>query len=216
MRRWLELRFGAPREPAAAARWIVVDCETSGLDPRRDQLISLGAVGVRGRRIPARDCFSAVLRQAQPSARENILVHGIGERQQSGGEAPEAALAAFFAFAGDAPRVAYRAAFDQAVLARASGRRDRAPWLDLARLLPVLFPERGAPATSLDGWLAEFGIAHPARHDALGDAYATAQLFQVALAESGCQGFRSVGAVLRAAGAGRWTGNSPGSIESAE
>ncbi len=207
MIRWPELRFGTARGPAAQARWIVVDCETSGLDPRRDRLISLAAVGVRGRRISAGDVFCAVVRQEQPSDRENILIHGIGGEEQRRGEAPEAVLAAFFAFAERAPRVAYRAEFDRAVLARASGRRDPVPWLDLAQLLPVLFPARGKAATTLDGWLAAFAIAHPARHDALGDAYATAQLFQVALSECGRQGFGSVHAVLRAARAGRWTGD---------
>ena len=204
--RWLELRHGAAREPAETACWVVVDCETSGLDPRRDRLISLAAVRVQARRISGKDCFSRVLRQARPSSRENILIHGIGEQQQAQGETPEVALAAFFAFADRAPRVAYRAAFDRSVLERASGRRDRSPWLDLAQLLPVLFPARGSVATTLDAWLDEFAVAHPARHDALGDAYATAQLFLVALAECARQGFRSVGAVLRAARAGRWTG----------
>ena len=204
--RWLELHRGAAREPAETARWVVIDCETSGLDPRRDRLISLAGVGVRSRRICAKDCFSRVLRQEQPSGLENILVHGIGEQQQSQGQMPEAALAAFLAFADRAPRVAYRAAFDRSVLEHACGRRDRSPWLDLAQLLPVLFPARGSPAATLDAWLEAFAVAHPARHDALGDAYATAQLFLVALAECGRQGFRSVGAVLQAARAGRWTG----------
>jgi DNA polymerase-3 subunit epsilon len=104
--RWLELRYGVAREPAASARWVVVDCETSGLDPTRDRLLSLAGVGVKGRCISPGDCFAAVLRQQQPSSRENILVHGIGEQQQALGQAPEAALEAFLAFAAHAPRVA--------------------------------------------------------------------------------------------------------------
>jgi DNA polymerase-3 subunit epsilon len=74
----------------------------------------------------------------------------------------------------------------------------------LAELLPVLFPARGKLESTLDDWLAAFGIAHGSRHDALGDAYATAQLFLPALAEAGRQGFRTVGGVLRAVHAGRW------------
>lgn len=197
---------GAARQPAGAARWVVVDCETSGLDAQRDRLISLAGVAVRGQRIAPGECFSAILRQEQASGRENILVHGIGKERQAEGEAPEQALSAFFAFASSAPRVAYRAAFDRAVIARAAPGLDRGRWLDLAQLLPVLFPGRGSPASTLDGWLDSFGIAHPARHDALGDAYATAQLLQIALAAGERQGFATVRAVLRAADAGRWTG----------
>lgn len=191
------------------ARWVVVDCETSGLDPQRDTLISIAGVALALQRISPRDCFEAMVRQQKPSSRENILVHEIGRERQAQGEAPADALSAFFAFAGASPRVAYRAAFDRTVVARAAARHERAhigAWLDLAALLPLLFPQRGGPATTLDTWLAGFGIAHPARHDALGDAYATAQLFQVALAEASRQGFSSVGDVLRAGGAAKWAG----------
>ena len=206
---WLRERFGAGRRPAAATRWVVVDCETSGLDPGRDSLISIAGVGVRDGRIAPGDSFCATLRQERPSGRENILIHGIGRERQADGDAPAAAIEGFLGFAADAPRVAFRAPFDKAVVARAAravGRREGGLWLDLAQLLPVQFPDRGRPEATLDRWLATFGIAHPARHDALGDAYATAQLFQAALREAGLQGFRTVGAVLRAARAGKWAG----------
>jgi DNA polymerase-3 subunit epsilon len=206
---WFSELFGMGREPAAEIRWIVVDCETSGLEPQRDRLISLAAVAVKGGRISPGDSFSAMLRQEKSSSKDNILVHGIGKERQSGGDIPAAALSAFFAFAGDCPRVAYRAPFDKAFIARAAQqarRRDRGAWLDLAELLPVVFPRLGTREATLDAWLSTFGIAHGLRHDALGDAYATAQIFQVALAEAVGHGFQTVGAVLRAARAARWTG----------
>lgn len=199
------------RRPAGAVRWVVVDCETSGLDAARDSLISVAGVGVRAGRIPPGDLFAAMLRQERPSGRENILVHGIGRERQASGEAPQAALEGFLAFAADSPRVAYRAPFDKTMISRAARavrRREDGIWLDLAELLPVLFPQLGRrEEATLEQWLAAFGIAHPFRHDALGDAYATAQLFLAALSEALRQDFRTVGAVLRAARAGRWTGN---------
>lgn len=188
---------------------MVVDCETSGLDPHRDSLIALAAVGVRDQRIASGDCYEVTVQPSAASSRENILVHGIGRDSQAAGQTPARALDAFLAYAAVSPRVAFRAAFDRAVISRALhevGRRDPGRWLDLAQLLPVLFPRPGGSATTLDAWLAYFGIEHYLRHDALGDAYATAQLFQIALARASRQGFRTVGAVLRAAEAGKWTG----------
>jgi len=205
---WLRERFGSGRRPAAS-RWVVIDCETSGLDPQRDSLISLGAVAVLDGRISPSEAFSATLRQARPSGRDNILVHGIGGERQVAGEEPSAALSALLDFAADSPRAAWRAAFDRTVIARAAGaagRTERGLWLDLAELMPVLFPGRAPAEATLDRWLEAFSVAHRARHDALGDAYATAQLLQVALREAGRQGFATVGAVLRAARASRWTG----------
>ena len=205
---WLRERFGAGRRPAVG-RWVVIDCETSGLDPQRDSLISLGAVAVRDGRISPAESFSATLRQERSSGRENILVHGIGGERQAAGEEPSAAVSALLDFAADSPRAAWRAAFDRTVIARAAravGRAEQGLWLDLAELMPVLFPGRATAEATLDRWLEAFSIAHGARHDALGDAYATAQLLQVALREGSRQGFTTVGAVLRAARAARWTG----------
>ena len=206
--RWLERLLGSG-DGAAEARWVVVDCETSGLDAHRDNLLSLAGVGVQRGRIPAGDWFQVTVQPAALAARENILVHGIGAERQLAGEAPASALGAYLEFAGNAPRVAFRAAFDRTVIGRALhavGRRDAARWLDLAQLLPLLFPRLGSVPTALDGWLSAFGIEHYLRHDALADAYATAQLLQIALSEARRQGFGSVAAVLRAAEAAKWTG----------
>lgn len=208
MKAWLQ-SLSARREPATSVRWVVVDCETSGLDPTRDRLLSVGAVGVLGQRIPADDRFDVVLRQAQPSPAADVLVHGIGVRAQASGAEPGRALEAFAGFAGAAPLAAFHADFDRAVLERAVRRHAigwKGRWLDLAQLLPALFPARRRAARSLDAWLAEFGIAHPGRHDALADAYVSAQLLQLALAEAARQGCRTVGQVMRASAAAKWMG----------
>lgn len=210
MREALARLFGAGREPAQGARWVVVDCETSGLEVSRDRLLSIGAVAVRAGRVELADAFSRLLRQAQASASENILVHGIGAQAQASGDEPRRVLEDFVAYAGQAPLVAFHAPFDRAMLeraARAQGLRWRRQWLDVAELLRVLFPAHAKRCRGLDDWLGAFGIAHDARHDALGDALATAQLTLIALEAAGRHGFASVGEVLRAAHGARWSGS---------
>ena len=187
--------------PLEAAAWAVVDCETSGLDPRTDRLLSVAAVEVRGGRVMPSRSFAAVVRQHAPSRPENIVLHGIGgEAQLAGREAGEV-LAELAAFVGEAIPVAFHAPFDEAVLAKA-GMKAKHPWLDLAKALPALYPERRAK--QLDDWLAEFGIACPARHEALADAFATAQLLLPLLAEAKRQGVQTVEALRALARAGRW------------
>ena len=215
MKRLLARLFAPGRDTALrAARWVVVDCETSGLDAARDRLLSVGAVAVRGGRIELGESFSAVLRQEQASDSSNILVHGIGGEAQMGGRPAAQALREFADFLGDGLPVAYHAAFDDAVLRRAMARKNglRAPrgWLDLARLAPVLCPgstqDPSRARRALDDWLAEFNIACAARHDALADAYATAQLLLVLLACAERQGADTVERLRRLERAGRWTG----------
>jgi DNA polymerase-3 subunit epsilon len=203
--------FGA-REAVAlrAARWVVVDCETSGLDPARDELLSVGAVAVRGGRVELAEAFGAVLRQDTPSDPANILVHGIGGDAQREGRPVAETLSECAAFIGDGLPVAFHASFDEAVLRRAMGRVPglRAPrdWLDLALLAPALYPGLRRATRALDDWLGEFGIACPERHDALSDAYATAQLLLVLLAEAERQGIGTVAGLRRLERSGRWTG----------
>jgi DNA polymerase III subunit epsilon len=195
--------------PPRALRWVVVDCESSGLDPERDRLLSIGAVAVREGRVAHADAFGAVLRQAQASAVPNILVHGIGAEAQLGGSDPAGALDEFARFVAGAPLVAFHAPFDQALLGRAMAanpRQWKPRWLDLAQLAPALYPQRAKSCTSLDDWLAAFAIGHPARHEAMADAYATAQLLLVLLAEAGRQGLSSAGELFALARARRWLG----------
>jgi len=168
-----------------AIRWVVVDVETSGLDPERDALISIGAVAVRHRRVVVDDSFEAVLRQDRASARHNILIHGIGEQAQRDGRDPREVCTAFLDWAGTATRVGFHASFDRAFLARASkawlGFVPADDWLDLARLAPALNP--GVRARALDDWLAHFGLGFGVRHHASADAFATAMLFLRLLAQ---------------------------------
>ena len=186
------------RTPLEGARWVVIDCETSGLDAARDDLLSVGAVAVRDGAVELQEFYRAKVRQTTPSAPENILIHGIGGDAQLGGEPLAQVIDALARFLGDGLPVGFHAPFDAAVLRR-HGLRPRAKWLDLATLAPALFPAKGKADSPLEHWLAAFGIPARARHDALGDAFATAQLLLVALAEARRQRVASVEGLRQAA-----------------
>lgn len=209
---WLGALLGrASARPAAAGpvRWVVLDCETTGLDTARDTLLAIGAVAVTDARIVPADSFSQVLRPPRTSGRDNILVHRIGEQAQREGVEAAPACQAFLDYAGDAVLVAFHAGFDRAFLERAMraalGRRWSARWLDLAALAPAMYPD--VRARALDEWLAHFGIAIDAgrRHEATADAFATAMLFLRLLAHAK-PAERSPAALLALAEAQRWTG----------
>lgn len=176
-----------PATPAAdASRWVVLDVESSGLDPRRDRLLAIAAVGVQilpGRAwIAMGDSFEVVLRQPDDTRadKDNILVHGIGLGAQRSGLPPAQALAAFEGFVAASPLVAFHAAFDRVLIERACrahlGDAGRHAWLDLEPLAAVLYPH--VRARALDDWLAHFGIGVAVRHQAAADTLATAELLQ--------------------------------------
>lgn len=191
------------RTPLDAARWVVIDCETSGLDAARDRLLSVGAAVVRAGAIAIDEFFEARVRQDSPSTRENIVIHGIGADAQRGGRPLDEAMRELNAFVGAGLPVAFHAPFDAAVLRR-HGLATRATWLDLAALAPALFPRKGKADSPLEHWLAAFGIAPRARHDALGDAFTAAQLLLVVLSEARRQRVETVEALRQAATSRFW------------
>lgn len=171
------------------SRYVVVDVETTGLNLITDTLISIGAVAVVNGRISLGDSFSVVLQQQESSDKENILVHGISSTAQRDGVDPVEALLAFLDFLGKSRLVAFHVAFDETMIRRAIrqylGFSFRHAWLDLAYVMPALNRSLMGSHRVLDEWIGRFDIHIEARHNALADALATAQLFQIAIAQAG-------------------------------
>jgi DNA polymerase-3 subunit epsilon len=207
LRHWL----GRDALATPAGRWVVVDTETSGLDPDHDRLLAIGAVAVDDDGILLDDSFEIVLKGDRLGDAANIVVHGIGHGAQAAGVPARDALDAFRAWAADAPRVGFHTDFDRAVLrvafAGAGLPADDRPWLDLAPLAGALVPEAYRyGGRSLDDWLAAFGIECTIRHNAASDALATAELLLRLRALAAKQGTRGFAALVKAARAQKWLG----------
>lgn len=205
VREWRERPAVSEKTPLAEARFIVVDVETSGLDTRKDRLLSVGAVTVESLRLDAGASYETILRRDEHSERENILIHGIGPQAQAAGEEPEEVLMRFLEFTGKFPLVAFHAAFDRTMLDRdlrvTLGVRLPNAWIDLAQLAPALVPEARLPRANLDEWLAYSGLRAHARHRAVDDAMATGELFLILLKRALAGGHDTVATLMAAAGA---------------
>lgn len=199
---WRALPAASERVAIGAARFVVTDVETSGLDARRDRLLSIGAVAVEGGRLCPAAGYEVRVRNDRPSTRENILVHGITPDEQTGGVPADEALMGFLELARRDVLVGFHAAFDEAVLARAArehlGARIPNSWLDLAVLAPELAPEARLNRRGLDAWLEYFGLRAHARHGAAYDAYATAELLLILLSRAARAGIGTVRQLLAA------------------
>lgn len=185
---WQQLPPAELKAPVAETRCVVVDVETTGLNLMHDRLISIGAVAVVNGKIVLCDSFYVVLQQRSASEKDNILLHGIGTSAQLEGAPPVETLLAFLEYVGKAPLVAFHVTFDETMIKRALrdylGLTFRHPWLDLAYVMPGLHPPLARKYRALDDWIGHFNIRIDARHNALADALATAQLFQVAHAHA--------------------------------
>jgi DNA polymerase-3 subunit epsilon len=99
---WLKRLLGQT-QATNQNRWVVLDVETSGLDPRQDRLLAIAAVCIhvnddQSLKIDIFDSFEAVLKQDLASDKDNILLHGIGAQAQMMGEDPQQVLRNFIGF----------------------------------------------------------------------------------------------------------------------
>lgn len=201
-------RRSALREPLALARLVALDLETTGARMDRDRLLCIGAVAVRARTVRHDESLERFVRQEQSSTVANILIHHIGGQQQLGGEEPAAALLDCLEFLGSAVIVAYRAEFDATILqrelAQVLGIRIPNRFLDLAVLLPALFP--GTQNDTLEDWLGHFGLSLTVRHRALIDAYVHAALLLIVLERASRLGLNTTAELIGIEKAQRWLG----------
>ena len=191
------------RAPFAEVRFSVVDTETTGLDPKRADLLSIGTCRVERGAITIADSIEISVRPAVPSGHDNVLLHGIGHAQQAAGGTKAEALATWLMAATPAVLVGYHALFDATVLARVAREsldvRLPLEWLDVGLLLPGLATDSASHTRvqPLDHWLDRLEIAIPGRHSAAADAYGTAQLFLVALRRAEARGIHDVRGLRR-------------------
>lgn len=95
------LLSGSGPDPATPVRRMVfvsVDCEMTGLNPARDDLLAMGAVALRGTRMDLSATFRGLLRPACPVRPEGVPVHGILPGEAAHGHEAAAELARFDAW----------------------------------------------------------------------------------------------------------------------
>jgi DNA polymerase III subunit epsilon len=178
----------APRAtaPWRQAEWCAVDLELTGLDPRTDEIIAIGAVPIHdGRLILGRSYYSLV-RPGRAPSRTAVVIHKL--RTADLADAPplsEAIDGLLTVLAGAVP-VFHTAWVEQAFLGRAlRGRRVRLPDAADTEVLGrqwMAGREAGVPSHLGLARLAELlGLPAETPHHALGDALTTAKAF-IALA----------------------------------
>lgn len=177
--------LGKPRTRITEDRWVMLDVETSGLNPEKDRLLAIAAIALRvdwSRQqicIDPGDSFEVVVQQQEVTRdKENILLHGIGVQRQQDGLVPQMALKAFGAYAGASPLLAFHAGFDRAMIERHMrqhlNRTMPNPWVDVEQLCAVTHEK--VRARALDEWMAFFGITCAVRHQAAADTLAECEV----------------------------------------
>lgn len=166
-------------------RFVVLDTETTGLDPRRDRLITIGAVAVKKFEIVLSDSFEALLKIDYN--RSSVTVHGVTRQEALEGGDEADVLALFLPYLKDGVIVGHHILHDietlNCALERNFGTRLENRFLDTMDLTLHLEKDgafegkKRIGGFSLDALCEFFGIAPHDRHTAGGDAFITALIF---------------------------------------
>ncbi|MBC8209188.1 MAG: 3'-5' exonuclease [Desulfobulbaceae bacterium] len=177
-------------QPLNDYTFVVCDTELTGLDRRRDEIVSIGAVMIRNLQIDLSSSFHSYIRPDNLEHTRATLVHRITPGQLEEAPPLNVVLPAFVEFLGSSLLVGHHIALDMTFLNRASkkvlGGTLVNPGIDTMRMAQgyrrVLlghYHQHGESQTgySLDALSREYRLPLFKPHDALEDAMQTAYLF---------------------------------------
>lgn len=209
VRRYLEsFTLPPPQTPIDAVRYVVFDCETTGLDVRDDRLLSIGAVALRDGAVHIGDSFEAFVYREDVGGKDAAPIHGIVPQDlRAGGRGEDEVVDAFLEYAGGAILVGHHVAFDLAMLDASLRWTRQLPVLNasidteaFARRLdagPMQNHSRGdLKRYRLDDLAERFEVPTIERHTAAGDALVTALVLQRLLLDARRRGIRTLGELL--------------------
>ncbi|MBU1709888.1 MAG: 3'-5' exonuclease, partial [Proteobacteria bacterium] len=176
--------------PLSDYEFVVFDTELTGMNRKKDEIISIGAVRIRGLKIIAGETFHTFVRPDSLEPRDSTLIHRITPEQLEDAPAIAAILDKFIEFCGNALLVGHYVDLDVAFVNRAAkrilGGVMRNPCLDTMRLSQAYtamcweqYHDRFNLQVSynLADLVKTYGLPEFSKHDALEDALQTAYLF---------------------------------------
>ena len=106
-------------EPPPADEWVALDCETTGLNPRSDEIVSIGAVRIVGERILTSERLELLVRPQKGVRADSVRIHRLRSKDLEDGLECREAMHRLLHFIGSRPLVGYYLEFDVAMLNRA-------------------------------------------------------------------------------------------------
>lgn len=171
-------------EEAPEDEVVVFDTETTGLNPKKDEILSIGAVKLRGNKILMSQKFELFVKPTREINEQSIKIHQIRNIDLQNGCEPREAIEQFLHFIGSRPLVGYYLEFDIKMI-----NKYVKPWLGIS--LPndqievsglyhdkkiKLIPD-GVIDLRFDVMMKELGLPIFGKHDALNDAVMTAMMY---------------------------------------
>ncbi|MGD9774836.1 MAG: 3'-5' exonuclease [Diaphorobacter sp.] len=122
-RQWLLYHLADPAyaflfDPPPPGEWVALDCETTGLNVRSDEIIAIGAVRIVGNRILTSERLELLVRPGKGVPADSVRIHRLRDRDVARGLPLPEAMRQLLHFIGSRPLVGYYLEFDVAMLNR--------------------------------------------------------------------------------------------------
>ena len=172
-------------EPPIKDQWVAIDCEMTGLNPRKHHLLSVAAIHINGDTIDTGNGLHLVCRPPVMPDRDTIIIHGLRSADVAQGLSYDEMLSMILPFISNRPIVGFCPQLDIAFLnpliKQYMGTTLPNEVLDVRRLYSQRMGERdpNTPKASqqLSKILAHYNIPEFGSHDAYNDALMTAMAF---------------------------------------
>jgi DNA polymerase-3 subunit epsilon len=168
------------KTPFSELKILAVDCEMTGLNPKQDELLSIGWVAIQNGFI---DYSSGkhVLCHASEDVGESVTIHGLSDRQIAGASSVSQALSLLIKDLSDSVAVFHHAHLDLEFLQAAARSTFGCPlsfqYIDTMAIEKRRLDRQGRTGSLQLGLCRDrYGLPHSHAHNALSDAIATAEL----------------------------------------
>ena len=164
---------------------VSIDCETTGLDTRQDQILSVGAIRIKGDTLLTSERLDFLVRPERPVSERTILIHHIRPIDLADAVPLSDAMRRVLDFVGTRPLVGYFLEFDVAMLNRHIRPLTGIPLLNRKIEVSRLYYDwrtRQLPAGAnidlkFETIRTRLDLPRRAAHDAFNDALLTAMMY---------------------------------------
>ena len=179
-----DIRFDFLFDEPLPNEYVCLDCETSGLNSKKDEILSIGAVHIKDNKILMRKTFNIFFKPSKNINVESIKIHHIRPVDLKNGIDAQEAIYQLLDFIGSRPIVGYYIKFDVAIISRYT-----------KEFIGIKLPNKTIEVSSMyyktirkrsdyqfvdlrfDTILKKLDIPILGKHDALNDALMTAMIF---------------------------------------
>ena len=163
---------------------VVFDCETTGLNPKADNIISIGAVKIKGNKILTNEAIHLFVKQEKQINHESITIHQIRHCDLDEAISIEEAIEKFLYYIGNRKLVGYYLEFDVAMINKyikpmfgitLPNKQEEISAIYYDKKITTL--PQGNIDLRFDTILKDLALPKLQAHDALNDAVMTAMMY---------------------------------------